>query len=577
MNQQRITYNGWQFSYPRLAVSEQTRLSDDQSNPIGTAYTFTISGIVSDAGSGLLPLLLEMKARLTQSKKDFSVEWYNGSGWQTFWGFTGGDDAWGPTPGPLDIRQIPGGRCALYCWSVEIFRKQCFGADCSLQNAGSDVLSLSRQWDHSVDEAGYTTRTVSGILRVKRNATTTADSWRQLCLPDVPPWYKRTSQTFTQSPDGMELHYSITDVEQHWTLPKPVVKGHATYSAQLTPSDGMTVTHSLSGEFAGSASTPKKDLFDAMYMLMQAKLPSYGPSADAAFLLETINVSESVYENSIAFHIVGRAVGGGYPDLDAALLRFYVAPPGTTGSAQAPNGYGNTGPSYSSGVMAPRVTPYDACGALTGPGGTTGPSTPAGTGSVPIPAIVGLPGNPESAQRPNTTLTPAASQASTDHIQRPYLEYFEKLAFMIKNNLVVFTPKKDDNDSKPLVQQTGTPTMIIAQSGYWVRVAKDNTPIQAPTPYGWGAGVDGSTPKFVVEESQISPQNAEPFGASGWFRITLHWAYKIRVAYHLDDLLENTIYFPKDPRHKTPVNPPLGSSVSSNTADRFKFVERLSH
>lgn len=576
MYRQQVTYGGFTFPYAKVSITEQTRLSDDGSTPIGTTFQFSISGFLNDDGGGLLNQLLLMRGNLTQPRKDFIIQWNDGTSWISLWSFTGGDDAFGPVPGQLNIKQVSGGRCAFFTWSCEVFKKQCFGSDCSLQNPGNDVLSLSRQWDHAVDEAGYTTRTVSGILRVKKNATTTADSWRYLVIPDVPGWYKRASQTFTQSADGMELTYSIVDQEQHWTLPKPVVKGHAVYSVRFNPL-GMMVTHTLSGEFTAGSSASKYDLYSAMVDLLLAKFPNYnGTGSGPQLLFSTIDISESIYENSITFHISGDVAGGGDQDFNSALLRFYVAPPHSDGSAQAPNAYGSTGSGFSSGIIAPRVVPYDACGVNAGPGAPTVPSLPVGTGSVPIPSTSGVPGNPTAAARPNTPSPTPSDSVSTDHAGRPYLEYKETLSYEIDNRIATFSPKKDDSDSKPFIQRTGTPLMTIVQAGYWIRATKDNTPFQIPKPYGYNES-GGPQPKFVILSSSISPQNAEPMGASGWFRCTMHWRFVIRANYHLDDYLSGSMYNPTDPRHKTPITPNIGSNVDTNASNQFKIVERLSH
>lgn len=575
MYKQRVTYNGFEFPYVKLAMTEQTKLSDDNSTPLGTAYTFSISGVLADVGGGLLARLLEMRAKLTQPKRSFSVEWYNGTSWISLWSFTGPDDAWGPVPGQLNIRQIAGGRAAMFSWSVEVFKKQCFGVDCSLQGPASDVLSLSRRWDHTVDESGLTTRTVSGTLRIKRNGNTTADSWRHLVIPDVPPWYRRTSQNFAQSENGMELSYSIVDQEQYWTLPKPVIKGHAHYGIRYQRT--MMVTHTLSGEFTGSTSATKFDLYTAMVALLVAKFPNYEPTATPTLIFTAVEVTESVYENSISFHISGEVAGGGDQDFNSALLRFYVAPPGSDGSSQSPNAYGSSGNGFSSGIISPQVIPWDSCGTNAGPGSPSVLPAPVGPGGVPVPTNSGTPAAPGGSSRPTVTPPDAApTKASTDHEARPYLEFEETLSFDIDNRIVTFNPKADDNDAVPFVQRTGTPMMIIIQAGYWVRATKDNTPFQLPKPYGYNE-VSGGKPKFTILKSNVSPQNAEPMGASGWFRTTLHWRYVLRAVYHLDDNLTGSLYNPRDPRHKTPITPGIGSDVDTDASKKFKIVERLNH
>ncbi len=566
----RLIYNGHTFPFSRLEVSEALRMSEDGLSPVGSQYRFTISGwITANTTSDMQTALYTMRAKLSQPRRSFAVQYSeDGSTWSDFYSFpTTGDDGWGPFPGELWLKQFSGGRAAQYSWSVEVFKKQCWDASSLPVDAQSNILSRTQEWTHAVDECGYTTRTVSGVLRLKRAAGSWADQYRTWVSPTIPAWFKREPSTFTQSPDGLSLNYSITDREVHWTLPKPVMKGHATYSVKLAPQNGLMVTHTLSGEFAGGSSVDKSAIMQAVFDLVEAKFPDYASDAVPTFLFQDLSFSESVYDNAVSFSISGEVAGGGQEDLNAAMLRFYVPPPGVTneGLSQQPNDYGSTGNGNSSGVMAGEPVTYDAAGTATGPDdpGTVHP----GADGVPSQETQSVPGE--------NTPTPYPPATSADHEKRPYLEYRETLDFHVDQKIVTFAPKSDNSSARPFFQRTATPVLTIIQAGYWIRATRDNIPFQQPKPYGWNqVGGDG-LPMFIVLDATFQPQNAEPMGAGGWYQVTAHWRYVIRASYRLDDDLTGTMFFPGDPRLADPIQPNAASNVDENATKHFHFVERF--
>jgi hypothetical protein len=134
MPTQTITYNGYEFTYNRLALEEETVYADDDFTQVGTRYTFYVSGhVVADTVSDMREKITCMRARLHIPRKNFKVQWNpdGGGGSETFWTF--GDDGaratdnddWGPRPGTLKIDQFAGGRAAVYSWSVEVMAKEC--------------------------------------------------------------------------------------------------------------------------------------------------------------------------------------------------------------------------------------------------------------------------------------------------------------------------------------------------------------------------------------------------------------------------------------------------------------------
>jgi len=89
-----------------------------------------------------------------------------------------------------------------------------FSLPCTNYGEGSGIVAF-RYWqaDH-IGEDWLTTRVTKGFLRVRRNQdglgnAITVHDLRNLCLPPIAPSFVRTSMHFDESPNGLELSFTI--------------------------------------------------------------------------------------------------------------------------------------------------------------------------------------------------------------------------------------------------------------------------------------------------------------------------------------------------------------------------------
>ena len=131
----------------------------------------------------------------------------------------------GPKPLSFRVIAVHGPGKTLVCtFEIETFLNQ-FNSPVS----GVTPTLLSHRWtmSHDIDELSYTTRTISGTATYRKDylaahpqyaAEMFADDFRQRIFHAVPNGYKRMSVRVSQSSDGTQIWYTITDVEQPYNF-----------------------------------------------------------------------------------------------------------------------------------------------------------------------------------------------------------------------------------------------------------------------------------------------------------------------------------------------------------------------
>lgn len=132
------------------------------------------------------------------------------------------------------------------------------------------VLTNRYSVSDSRDENLLTTRTISGKL-VVRSYTQPAMVMRHMCIPPQPRGYQRTKLEFLQSPDGLSLVYSITDVQRYAAPPLPAIAWRATHSESIQKF-GHEGVSTISIWMRGAINTPKSQLFTAAMKVIEHRL-----------------------------------------------------------------------------------------------------------------------------------------------------------------------------------------------------------------------------------------------------------------------------------------------------------------
>lgn len=546
-----ITYGNFTFDYNRMKVGEKTLYGQNGIDQIGIEYTFHIEGIISATNVADFEAAMQAATcQLHTPRLRFTATWSDPAPTVLFDIIPDADIGWGPKPQGLDINVIMAARSALFSWTLVARTKVCFDENCNeVQPANrSPVLSISRRYDHAVDENGLTTRTVSGKILIHaasiRDRNRQADFFRNLSVFAVPKWFNRTAESFQANEDGTEVDFSYTDREKMWTLPQPVSSGHATWRV-TTSMFGSMASFMLAGKFTATTGNTKAELLHQISLLAANRFPK--PGGAISYASTEKMVEEDIYENSVTFQISAEGACGDTTSFGAepanwtqpVYATFGVQPIGSDGRAQAIGVYGGDG-NVTSGVIANTPTPFDACNP---------PFTISSGGSPGSPKAIGVtsPGTITSGTTPGTTgvdpeppgtIVPINLGISTAHAQAPYISYYEEISYEIDNHISIFYPKK--RGAKPIKQQTQNPSMKIVQCGYARRYGQSSK--QAPD------FPDPIFPEAIILRPSLTPAVPESVGNGGWNVYKINWRYVMEYPDVVTDEALDDLTFPLDVR-----------------------------
>jgi hypothetical protein len=544
--QNTVTYNGFTFPFVRLNTSSGVLYAEDGFTKVGVRYLFEISGWIGGTTQGdLNATILAMQTALRQPRGDFRVTWSGDGGGDTFHYFyegggaptAGADLDWGPKPGELNFTRFTGGRAAMYRWTCSI--------NVMDANLTTDVLAITWQFVHRVDASGFSTRTATGKLLLDSGivqAGQSADHYRSVITNALPAltWFKTAEMDWAQSEDGRVLTFTITEVEQNWTLPSPITDGHVTWMSRLSGFGGdnaLSVDYVLSGWLETSAAHTKYEILQVVFDLAAAKFGAISGTVIPGDRL----IREDVYgRNRIDFSISATSPGGaaatGDIDYTVGLATFGLAPPGSDGRPIKINPYGQTD-GLTSGSVGFSPILYDATSAsVTQSGGYSFANQQQPPNTIEYS---------DSQRQPpgGSDLKNKLDGVSDVMKNNPIVLFHEEISYETDNNLRYFAPKAANTD--PFIQQTAAPKLAVIQAGYMKQVAKTAADLTGPNPPLSDTSLNLH---YQADKSYFSLGVPEPISDGTWNVYTTHWRYFMYCTKKLPT--PDTFNLPNDPRRK---------------------------
>lgn len=137
------------------------------------------------------------------------------------------DLVWGPHPDPIEV-EVYGANAIKLTWGVR-FAVPC----CPSANYQFQIMTLSYEASHTVDEVGMVTRRVTGFIEIpmtRKSANNntlpdSVDNYRQILTPPLMRGFRRSFGPWAISRDRRRLDFEIVDEEMAGeALPKNVVE-----------------------------------------------------------------------------------------------------------------------------------------------------------------------------------------------------------------------------------------------------------------------------------------------------------------------------------------------------------------
>ena len=184
-----------------------------------------------------------------------------------------------------------------------------FGAwEITQQLAHSPLVEavLNNRWSlrEEFDENAFCVRTIAGSLRLSKNAARLRDDGRRLVTPPLETGFKRERMLYTIDPDGLTVHYEITDRQVHTAAPWPATKIQVRH--RRSTADGVRFTAACQVRLEGPPFAPKSALLARTVQIMDfytqflTNAKNYGRSY---YITQADLVEEIGQENAVEGHI----------------------------------------------------------------------------------------------------------------------------------------------------------------------------------------------------------------------------------------------------------------------------------
>ncbi len=238
----------------------------------------------------------------------------------------------GPKPQEVRLLGVLGSHALKISWTVQCEKLDMAytaGAHAEALHLGEDQLGggsvtqtlpnspllesvLNNRWSlrEEFDENAFCVRTISGSLRLSKNAAQLLDDGRRLVVPPLETGFKRERMLYTVDADGLTVHYEITDRQAHTASPWPATKMQVRH--RRSTADGVRFTAACQVRLEGPPFASKSALLARAVQIMDfytqflANAQNYGRTyyITHAELMEEIG-SENAVEGHIELAVLG--------------------------------------------------------------------------------------------------------------------------------------------------------------------------------------------------------------------------------------------------------------------------------
>jgi len=236
-------YNGYTFSpfVETLGIEARPRLDKAQRTVTHTIFEIALKDTIERTSVGGCDVdFLAIRRMLEQPAGQFRYESKGHGGLNI--NIAGAKDCmWGPKTDVVSWKPKGRENTIEFTWRVEVAIPDC-------ANARYTGFPMEWNWRYGVrkDYAGYSTRTISGHLRIPQTRQTagatslqdTADRFLEAVIPPIPLGFERIQEDHEVDESKCELTYTIVDKQ----LPAPKPEGVVKWSADQTSKNNQPLS-----------------------------------------------------------------------------------------------------------------------------------------------------------------------------------------------------------------------------------------------------------------------------------------------------------------------------------------------
>lgn len=194
----------------------------------------------------------------------------------------------GPKPKSFRILQVIGGKCLRVAFEIE-----CCKLICPLGYTGELPIGvlphvLNNRWsvEEGMDENLFTTRVISGKMRLSTPVAATLSDAKWVVVPGLEDGFRRASVQFTVEPDGLGCTYRVTDRQVHSAAPWPATKMDVRHTSSTN--EGVNMRNEVHVSLEGSPGADKKLLIARCVQIIDSILNFEALTEGNAFRIQFI-------------------------------------------------------------------------------------------------------------------------------------------------------------------------------------------------------------------------------------------------------------------------------------------------
>ena len=193
----------------------------------------------------------------------------------------------GPKPRNVSVTHVAGTQVLRVKFTVECMKNECLEGP-----TGSLILNNRWSVQEAMDSNFFTTRTITGILRLSASNLLPSQGYRLPATPRLEAGFRRESIEFTADPTGLALHYTVTDKQVHTAAPWPATKITGTHTEAT--GDGVSFWSDCDVRLEGRPDADKRLLIARAIQIVDNRLAFLSGQFGSDFLIEQAAIIDHI-------------------------------------------------------------------------------------------------------------------------------------------------------------------------------------------------------------------------------------------------------------------------------------------
>lgn len=315
---QVVEYNGYTFgNHSHVTVSAEMVEDDAGRTIVYHRYRLRVEAtIVAEAGDSIVGHHFQrIRQRLSKQGQNLYL---NHAGFGPALNINASDSqpvhdvAFGPKPKVLIWNPVGETNSVEVTWECEFCMPTCEGLG-GVRFAG--LMALNYGISYRIDQAGFTTRTISGYLEIAMTRRgyaipDTADNYRSVVVVPQPVDYTRET-SWDLSHDKRRATFSITDaqIRSPNAYPTGVIKIRANHRVGWNRRQAATLRNTISATIQLAANQPRGYAWDIFRGIVSQRIGiALAQNGGEGVFLETLDVDEELFEYGISIAMSYRII-----------------------------------------------------------------------------------------------------------------------------------------------------------------------------------------------------------------------------------------------------------------------------